>query len=359
MTDTDSAVADLYNDVVGQPDLVRSLQSAAEAPVHAYLLVGPEGSGKRAAATAFAAELLSRGLDEPAAHRAVRLVAAGVHPSFNIIERDGPSLTVDQARDVVRRSALAPPEGDLQVFVLDEFHLVREAAPILLKSIEEPPDSTVFLVLAESVPAELDTIASRCVQLRTSAVPSALIEQRLVAEGAEPDLAAEAARSGGGSLRRARLLVGDPDLVQRREAWRGAPTRLDGTGAAVCAIADELLEGAESVLTPLQEKQELEIEAFDEMVERTGVARKGDRARLETRHRREARRLRTEALLGGLASLVGSYREEVLAGSPGAAERFSEAAGAVQRFADALEFNPNEALAVRALLLRLPQSAPV
>jgi DNA polymerase-3 subunit delta' len=350
-----TTVDELWDEVVGQPELVASLRAAAASPVHAYLLVGPEGSGKRAAAMAFAAELLGAGLDDEATRRAVHLVATGVHPCVSLVERDGPSISAEQARDVVRRAALAPPEGGLQVFVLDEFHLVRDAAPILLKSIEEPAPTTVFVVLAEDLPEEMVTVASRCVQLRTSAVPAAAIEQRLVQEGAGPEAAAEAALSAGGSLRRARLLVGDADLVARRRAWRDAPSRLDGTGSAACTVADELLAGIESVLAPLAASHDAELEAFDAMAEATGVARKGDRSRLEARHKREARRLRTDELRAGLATLVGGYRDRVADGRPGAVEQFTEAAGAVQELTDALAFNPNEALALRALLLRLPR----
>lgn len=361
---------DLWDEVVGQPELVQSLRSAATSPVHAYLLVGPEGSGRRAAASAFAAELLvrsamegadARALDDAEAKRIVRLVDTGVHPSLAFIERDGASISADQARDVVRRASMAPGEGDLQVFVLDEFHLVRDAAPILLKSIEEPPDSSVFIVLAEDVPDELVTIASRCVQLRTTAVPADAITERLVAEGVDDSVAAEAARSAGGSLRRARLLAGDPALVERRSAWRGTPDRLDGTGHTACAVADELLEGIESVLEPLVATHEAELEAFDDMAERSGVARKGDRTKLEARHKREARRLRTDELSAGLAALVAAYRDRVADNSdldvpprgPSPIEQFSKAAEQVQKLTDSLQFNPNEALALRALLLAL------
>lgn len=360
---------DLWAEVVGQPDLVDALRAAASSPVHAYLLVGPEGSGRRAAASAFAAELLVRAasegaggvLDDAEVERIVRLVDAGVHPSLAFVERDGASISADQARDVVRRASLAPGEGELQVFVLDEFHLVRDAAPILLKSIEEPPDSSVFVVLAEDVPDELVTIASRCVQLRTRAVPADAITDRLVGEGFDEPAAVEAAHSAGGSLRRARLLAGDSALVERRASWRAATGRLDGTGHTACAVADELLEGIESVLEPLNEAHGAEIEAFEEMAERSGIARKGDRTKLEARHKREARRLRTDELRAGLAALVASYRDSATGADdldsprrgPAPIERFTTAAEQVQKLTDSLQFNPNEPLALRALMLAL------
>ena len=89
------------------------------------------------------------------------------------------------------------------------------------------------------------------------------------------------------------------------------------------------------------------------MAERSGVVRKGDRNRLEARHKREARRLRTDELRAGLAALVGSYREAVHEGGELAAARFGEAATAVQDLTDSLQFNPNESLQLRSLLLRL------
>ncbi|MGI9579452.1 MAG: DNA polymerase III subunit delta', partial [Microthrixaceae bacterium] len=122
-TEGAATLDELWGEVVGQPDLVGALRAAAASPVHAYLLVGPEGSGRRAAASAFAAELLVRSASETAegelataeVERIVRLVDTGVHPSLAFVERDGASISAEQARDVVRRASMAPGEGDLQV----------------------------------------------------------------------------------------------------------------------------------------------------------------------------------------------------------------------------------------------------
>jgi DNA polymerase-3 subunit delta' len=92
--------------------------------------------------------------------------------------------------------------GDLQIFVLVDLHLVSDAAPILLKSIEEPSSHSVFVVLANDVPAELATIASRCVRVDLSSVPVAAVLDALVAEGISPEQASVAARASGGSVGR-------------------------------------------------------------------------------------------------------------------------------------------------------------
>jgi DNA polymerase-3 subunit delta' len=349
----DTERVDLWSEVVGQDPAVAQLRSAAASPVHAYLLVGPEGSGKRALARAFAAELLAGGLGDDQSERTRRLVASEAHPAMLVVERDGASISTDQADEVVRQASLAPPEGDLQVIVLVDFHLVGVAAPKLLKCIEEPPATTVFVVLAEEVSPELITIASRCVQVDLAAVPEQVLVDRLVAEGAAPDTACLAAAGAGGSLSRARLLIDDPAFAARRAAWYEVPGRLDGTGATACAVADELLASIDGVLEPLAARQREEMERFLAGFQAAGLEpRKGDLQRLEARHKREQRRVRVDELRAGLAVTVGRYRDALARG--GSHEDFLDAADVVQQLCDGLAFNPNESLQLRALMVQLP-----
>lgn len=346
-------VDDLWAEVVGQPLAVEQLRAAAAAPVHAYLIVGPEGSGKRAAALAFAADLLGAGLDLAGAERARRLVAAEAHPALTVVEREGASITAEQADEVVRQSSMAPPEGELQVIVLVDFHLVGNRAPKLLKSIEEPPPTTVFVVLAEEVTPDLVTIASRCVQVDLTAVSEHLLVERLVADGVAPATAQVAAATAGGSLARARLLARDPEVAARRDAWYRAPEQLDGTGARAAALADELLSSIDGVMAPLAEQHAEQMERFVAGFEAAGIEpRKGDVKRLEDRHKREQRRVRVDELRSGLATLVSRYRDELAQG--GSHEDFLASADAVQQLCDGLAFNPNEGLQLRALLAGLP-----
>ena len=132
----------VWQAVVGQPNAIRRLQASAANPLHAYLFVGPSGSTKNEAARAFAALLLA-GVDDPQA-RDARLALAGQHPDVREFARVGAAISKDQADEIVRLAALAPNEGNRKVLILDEFHLLSgEAAAKLLKTIEEPPDSTV------------------------------------------------------------------------------------------------------------------------------------------------------------------------------------------------------------------------
>ncbi|MDQ1423295.1 MAG: polymerase subunit delta, partial [Acidimicrobiaceae bacterium] len=85
----------VLHDIVGQPDAVVQLAAAASAPVHAYLFVGPAGSGKRAAGRAFAAALICA--DGGCGHcRDCRLALAGQHPDIREVERTGPAISVEQ-----------------------------------------------------------------------------------------------------------------------------------------------------------------------------------------------------------------------------------------------------------------------
>jgi DNA polymerase-3 subunit delta' len=342
----------LWAKVIGQPEAVARLQAASVAPVHAYLFVGPAGSGKRAAARAFAAALLCR---EGAcgACRDCRLALAGEHPDLREVERVGPAISADQAEEIIRLASRAPVEGQRKVLVLDEFHLLRaEAAARLLKTIEEPAASTVFLVLADDVPPELVTIASRCVRIEFRTIPDAVVSEALRAAGVEPEAAAEAARGAGGDLDRAFLLAHDPGLAARRHAFADLPNRLDGTGASVATAVDELMGLIEGAAAPLQERQAGEAADVDARIAQFGERGSGKKA-LEERHKRELRRHRTDELKAGLAALAGTYREHLAHG--GADPRAAvEAVTAVHETIEAMERNPNEALLLQSLLLRLP-----
>jgi DNA polymerase-3 subunit delta' len=338
--------------VAGQPDAVVQLAAAASMPVHAYLFVGPAGSGKRAAARAFAAAVICAdgGCGQC---RDCRLALSGQHPDIREVERTGPAISVDQADEIVRSAALAPIESARKALILDEFHLLRaEGAARLLKTIEEPPASTIFVVLADDVPPELVTVASRCVRIDFRALADADVVAVLVAEGHDSEHAELAARAATGNLDRARLLVADPGLVARREAFQRLPRRLDGSGAAVVHAIDELLGLIEAAAGPLQDRQAAEIAALDARVEQVGERGSGRRT-LEERHKREARRHRIDELRAGLAVLASAYRDELVTGSHDAAGAVA-AVASIHDAIEALDRNPNEPLLLQDLFLRLP-----
>lgn len=339
----------LFAGVVGQDAAVAVLAGAARSPVHAYLLVGPAGAGGREAAGAFAAALLCPDAGCGACDTC-RRAAAGVHPDVVVRERTGPYITVDDAREIARLASLGPVEGRRRVLVLVDLHLVQEAAPALLKTIEEPPATTVFVVLAEHVPRELVTIASRCARVDFPPLPAAVLVDALVSGGVDPATATRVAAAAGGSLERARLLAADAGFAEREAAWRDLPAALDGTGATVARLVDDLLARLETVLEPLRARQADEEAGLAERARLYGE-RPGERKEVAARHRREERRARTDELRSGLATLAGAYRDRLAAGGePAPALAAIEAVGAANA---ALVRNPNVTLLLQALLLRL------
>jgi DNA polymerase-3 subunit delta' len=351
----------LYSDVVGEDAAVAALRSAAVRPVHAYLLVGPPGTGKRAAATSFAASLLCPNGGDGTCETC-RRVLAGVHPDVAVVEREGPFINIDAARGISRAASRSPVEGDRKVLILLDFHLVREAGPALLKTIEEPPASTVFVVLAEYVPPELVTIESRCVRIDFVPLSAAVIAETLRQDGVDAKTADELAAAADGRLDRARLLAGDPEFATRRKTWQGIPARLDGLGVTAASIAGELIELLERSVTPLRLRHEEELTELEarnaRLNEVNGRPAGGSRAvkaglkDLEDRQRREVRRQRTDELKAGLAILAGVYRDRLAAGGPGAADALA-AVELVQQLYTNLAYNPNELLQLQALMVRL------
>jgi len=363
-TGTDAVPApSLFDEVVGQPGAVAQLAAASHRPVHAYLLHGPPGSGKRAAGRALAAALLCP--DGGCGHcNTCRRALAGTHPDLVVVERSGASIDVDEARTIVTRAQRRPLEASRQVLMVTDVHLAAKAAPALLKTVEEPPPATVFVLLADDLPPSLATIASRCVKIAFTPVAHRDVVGWLVERGVDPEHADSVAHASGGRLDRARLLVADPGFARRQQQWKSVPSRLDGTGAAAAVVASELLASADEALAPLREQHAAELAVLTEQAELSGSKGIPGRKQVEDAHKREERRWRTDDLRFGLGTLAASYRDRLVAaaeagGGSGRHGATSEARRAVHRVeavtaaSVALGRNANEALVMEAMLVEL------
>ncbi|MGH9116942.1 MAG: ATP-binding protein [Acidimicrobiales bacterium] len=352
MTAAGELATDPWAEVVGQDPAVTRLRAVAARPVHAYLLVGPPGSGKRPLARAFAAELLAQVAAPEDRDRLVRLALAERHPDLIVVERAGATVRVEEAEELIRLAVRTPVEGDRKVIVGLGFESTEPAAAAkLLKIVEEPPASTVFVLLSEDVPPELVTIASRCVRVDLDPLPARLIADRLVAEGVDPGAADEAAAAAAGDLDRARLLATDPRLALRRAAWQAVPDRLDDTGATAYRLVAELRASIDDAQGPLDTRHAAELVELEARVARFGERGSG-RGELDRRQKRQVRRHRTNELRFGLATLARRYRDAAVESDRPAP--YVAAVRAVHEAAEALIRNPNEALLLQALFLRLP-----
>ncbi|HKH87534.1 MAG TPA: hypothetical protein VKA05_01870 [Acidimicrobiales bacterium] len=345
--------APVLSRIAGQRRAVALLGASALSPVHAYLFVGPRGTGKREAAISFAAALTCPTGGCGVCDSCLEVIA-GRHPDVVVVERQGASILVPQAQEVVRLALRTPRVAPYQVLILVDFHLVEKAAPVLLKTIEEPPDTTVIIVLAEFVPPELVTIASRCVTIGFEPLSEAEVVSALVRDGADSEAAGAVVEVAGGRLDRARLLLGEENAVARLELWRTLPTRLDGTGATVVQLAEELATAASEPVELLKARQAIEMSELAAQAERAGERAIPGRAQIEERHRRELRRMRTDELRAGFSALAATYRSR-LDGSPRAqvAKASLLALELVDEASVRLTRNANETLLLQWLLLRL------
>jgi DNA polymerase-3 subunit delta' len=352
VTDTDTTI-DVWQAVVGQDEAVSRLRAAVQSPTHAYLLLGPTGVGTAQAALAFAAELLAVNSKDPG--RTKRLAVAAKHADVLVVEPEGAGLRVGEAQTIIRSAQVSPVEGRRKVIIVHGVELIEEAAVgKLLKIIEEPPASTIFVLLASEIPPEVVTIASRCLTIAFGPLSPFVIEAQLVGEGVSPKRAKLAGSASAGDLDRARLLSGDDALVERVELWRSVPSRLNGRGNVVAELVSQLREGMDAAAEPLEVRHAAELEELAARVEALGERGSG-RAELVARQKREVRKLRTDELTFGLATLARHYRDELVSADGPRRSRLhaQECLEHIAKATEAVVRNPNEVLLLQSLLLRL------
>jgi DNA polymerase-3 subunit delta' len=360
----------MFADIVGQDRAVEALRRAAERPVHAYLLVGPRGSGVEQAARELAALLVGVAGDE----RGRRLVGRGVHPDVVEFEPSAASYSVkDDVRErILPEAARAPVEGERKVLVLFEAERLRgnqnESANALLKTLEEPPPRTI-VILVTSMPDDLlPTIRSRCQRIDFAALTDDTVQAALERDGVPAADAALVAALAGGQLGRARALAGP--LRELRDAFASAPGRVDGHGATALALAQELDAAVEAAASAVAERQRAELAEFDAEMERYGYDERDAqrlRRRIVERHKREARRTRIDLLLEGVTAVESVYRDVLAAPAPpvnrdrpplSVSPRAAAAAlDACREARDAFAVNEKGLVRLVALLFSLPAAA--
>ena len=230
----------------GQDAAVASLSAAArgdaEGMTHAWLLTGPPGSGRSTLAYAFAAALIA--MDEHD-ENTMRQVLAGTHPDLTALRTERVIITIDEARRLVERAAYSPSLGRHRVIVVEDADRMTErTSNVLLKSLEEPPERTVWILCAPSEADLLPTIRSRVrsVRLREPGVAdvASLVADRT---GASPEIAEQAARHAQRHIGMAQRLATDEGARARRDETLRAVLAVRNVGDVV-AVAARIVEVA-------------------------------------------------------------------------------------------------------------------
>jgi DNA polymerase-3 subunit delta' len=212
-----------WNKIVGHDENVNSLKAMlvnGRVP-HALLFVGPEGVGKAVVATIFAAGLLCTGegrkpCGECSSCCRVRSLS---HPDLVVMSPDGASIKIDQVRELQRIVALAPYFGQRRVCIINAAETMTiQAANSLLKTLEEPPGDTVFILISSARQQLLPTIISRCRIMPFYSLSYEVLSKALIAQGFDHTQAGAAARISGGRMGAALDFLAEDGLIVRNQA---------------------------------------------------------------------------------------------------------------------------------------------
>lgn len=308
----------VWNEVLGQDAALVALKSAVAHPAamtHAWLITGPPGSGRSHAARAFAAALQCEQGGCGECH-ACTTVLAGSHADVTVLATEKVTISIDEVRDLIMLAQSAPSQGRWRVIIIEDAdRMVERTSNVLLKSIEEPPPRTVWLLCAPSAEDIAITIRSRS-RLVGLRVPDPEVVARLLVErdGIEPALARECAYAAQSHIGIALRLARNADARARREQILALATQIRGVGDAVLAAADLAKVAEEDAQAATQER---DVEERNELLRTLGAddggrlppALRAQVKQLEENQKRRATRAKRDVLDRAVIDLMSLYRD--------------------------------------------------
>lgn len=214
-----------FKDVVGHKDIINYIRNAVreDKVSHAYILNGERGAGKKMLADLFAATLLcEKGGPDPCNEcHSCRQAESGNHPDIIKVTHEKPnSISVDDIREQVNNTIMIKPyQGPYKVYIIPQADMMTpQAQNALLKTIEEPPEYAVIMLLTENADTLLSTINSRCVMLKLRNIKDTLIKKYLMETMQVPDYKADMCTAfAQGNMGRAIMLANSEHFNEIRD----------------------------------------------------------------------------------------------------------------------------------------------
>lgn len=228
----------IWSELHGQTEAVHQLETAVknrEAGVnHAWLFTGPPGSGRSNIAQAFAAALLceNKGCGEC---KSCKLVLAAGHPDVVVLSTEKVTIPIEDIREMVNSSMMGSSMGRYKIMIIEDAdRMVERTSNVLLKSLEEPPVGTIWMLCAPSEADLLPTIRSRVRRIALK-VPSvrAVADLLVQRDGIDEKLALQVAAEAQSHVGMARRLAESPDARGRRRDTLQSALNIKGLSTAL------------------------------------------------------------------------------------------------------------------------------
>ena len=309
----------VFRDVVSQPEavseLLRSIEQSQNNIHHAWLFTGPPGSGRSQIALAFAAALLcSEGGCSTCS--SCEMIRVGNHPDVLVLNTERVQISIDEVNEFVEKSIHMPAIGKYRIMVVEDADRMSErTSNVLLKSLEEPPKGTIWMLCAPSEADLIPTIRSRVRRIQLKVPTVEAVAQLLVDKyGIGFELAQQSAAQAQSHVGMARRLASNSGARDRRKQALQAVLGITDIPSAIKA-AENLAKLAESdgaQLTGEQddfERQELMTRLGVTEDSKLNASSRSQLKKLEESQKRRATRSKRDGLDRILVDLMGLYRD--------------------------------------------------
>lgn len=251
-----------FSEIVGHEEIKEHLKAAIhdKKPFHAYIFQGDVGVGKEALARTFAAGLQCQGEQEKPCKECIscRQMESGNQPDVIWVAREKTTLGVEEIREQLCNTMdIKPFSSPYKIYIVSEAEKMTEAAQnALLKTIEEPPEYGVVILLTNNIGELLPTIRSRCLTMEFRPLSTAVVEAFLREQCQVPDYLAKASAAfAQGNLGKAMRYARSEDFIERKD--RIISTLLSIADAALDELAGELIKEEKDALAILSKVDEI------------------------------------------------------------------------------------------------------